>query len=141
MAVNYSQRLPQDRNNVPMTESLPPFPALQSTVRETGAVSSVTAFNQNATTLLVTAFGGGAAIRWAGNQATSVFASVGGMAYDATLAPNESRLFAIPKSVMGIASWNANQNPSMVGLNVEEGLYSGVATRSLGAGSVLLTEY
>lgn len=124
-----------------MTESLPAFPALQATVRETGAASSVTSLNTNTTTVLVTALGGGAAIKWAGNQATSVFASVGGMSYDATLAANESRLFAVPRSVAGIPNWSGIQNPSMVGMNVEEGLYPGIATRSLGVGSVLLTEY
>lgn len=141
MAVNYSQRLPQDKNNAVMTESLPPYPSNQATVRETGAASSVTALNSNTTAVLVTAVGGGAAIRWAGNQATSVFASVGGVAYDATLAPNESRLFVVPRSVMGIANWSAIQNPSIVGQNPEEGLYPAIATRSLGVGSVLLTEY
>lgn len=141
MAKNYSQRLPVDRDGTIMTESLPPFPAIQVNVRETGAASSVWALNANTTAVLVTAVGGGAAIKWAPNQATSVFASVGGMSYDATLAPNESRLFVVPRSVMGIPNWNANQNPSIVGLNLSEGLYRGIATKSLGAGSVLLTEY
>lgn len=130
-----------DRDGTPMLESLPPFPAIQVNMRETGVASSVWALNANTTAVLVTAMGGGAAIRWAANQATSVFASVGGMSYDATLAPNESRLFAVPRSVMGIANWSAIQSPSIVGLNTSEGLYPGIATRSLGIGSVLLTEY
>lgn len=141
MATNYSQRLPRDRNDVPMTESLPPFPAIQVNVRETGVASSVWALNANTTAVLVTAVNGGAAIKWAGNQATSVFASVGGMSYDATLAPNESRLFSVPRSVMGTANWNATQAPSIVGLNISEGLFPAIAARSLGIGSVLLTEY
>lgn len=141
MAVNTSKQLPQDRNNVPMVESLPAFPALQATVRETGAASSVTSLNTGTSAVLVTALGGGAAIKWAGNQNTSVFASVGGMAWDATLGANESRLFAVPRSVQGTANWSAIQSPSIVGYNVQEGLYPGIATRSLGVGSVLLTEY
>ena len=141
MAVNYSKKLPQDENNVPMTESLPPVIANQSTIRESGALSSVTALSTSTTAVLVTALGGGAAIRWAANQATSVFASVGGMSYDATLAPNESRLFVVPRSVAAIANWSAIQSPSIVGVNPEEGLYPAIATRSLGVGSVLLTEY
>ena len=141
MAVNTSKQLPQDRNNAVMVNSTPAFPALASTVRETGVASSVTSLNTNTTTVLVTASGGGAAIRWAGNQNTSVFASVGGMSWDATLGAGESRLFAVPRSVQGIANWSAINSPSVVGLNVQEGLYPGIATRSLGVGSVLLTEY
>lgn len=141
MATDYSQKLPYDRTGMGMVNSLPPFPANQATVRETGAASSVTSLNSNTTAVLVTAIGGGAAIRWASNQATSVFASVGGVAYDATLAANESRLFVVPRFSAGIPNWNASQNPSIVGLNTSEGLYNGIATRSLGAGSVLLTEY
>lgn len=141
MAVNYAKQLPQDRNNAIMVNSLPPFPALQSTLRESGALSSVSTLNANTTAVLVTAMTGGVAIRWAANQNTSVFASVGGVAYDATLAPNESRLFAVPRQTAGTANWNANQNPSITGLNISEGLYGGIATRSLGVGSVLLTEY
>ncbi len=141
MAKNYAQRLPVDRDGTGMVASTPPFPAIQVNVRETGAASSVWALNANTTAVLVTAVGGGAAIKWGTNQATSVFASVGGASYDATLAPNESRLFAVPRSVMGIQNWSANQNPSIVGLNLSEGLYPAIATRSLGVGSVLLTEY
>lgn len=141
MAKNYSQRLPHDKDDTPMVNSTPPFTAIQVNVRESGAASSVWALNANTTAVLVTAVTGAAAIRWAGNQATSVFASVGGMAYDSTLAPNESRLFVVPRSVMGIPNQSGIQNPSMVGLNLSEGLYPGIATRSLGVGSVLLTEY
>lgn len=141
MAVNYSKQLPRDRNDGYMTNSLPPFVALQATVRETGATSSVTALNSNTTAVLVTAQGGGAAIKWGTNQATSVFASVGGMSYDATLAANESRLFVVPRFSQALPNQSGIQSPSMVGLNTSEGLYSGIATRSLGVGSVLLTEY
>ena len=141
MAVNTSKQLPQDRNNAVMVNSTPAFQALQATVRESGAASSVTSLNTGTTTVLVTAVGAAAAIKWAGNQATSVFASVGGMSYDATLAANESRLFAVPRSVAAIANWSGVQNPSMVGMNVSEGLFPGIATRSFPTGSVLLTEY
>lgn len=141
MSLNYSQSLPIDRKDGLMTESLPNFPALQVNVRESGAISSVWALNANTTAVLVTAVTGAVAIRWAANQQTSVFGSVGGMAYDATLAPNESRLFVVPRSVIGLQNWNANQSPSIVSLNISTGLYPGIATRSLGAGSVLLTEY
>ncbi len=141
MAKNYSQRIPLDREGATMVNSLPPFPAIAVNMRESGAASSVWTLNANTTAVLVTAQGGGAAIKWAANQQTSVFASVGGQSYDATLAPNESRLFVVPRSVMGIPNYSAIQNPSIVGLNTSEGLYPGIATRSLGVGSVLLTEY
>jgi hypothetical protein len=141
MAVNTSKQLPQDRNNAVMVNSTPAFQALQATVRENGAASSVTSLNTGTTAVLVTTVGGPAAIKWAGNQNASVFASVGGMSYDATLATNESRLFVVPRSVAAIANWSGIQSPSMVGMNVAEGLFPGIATRLLGVGSVLLTEY
>lgn len=141
MAVNYSKPLPQDRNMVPMVNSLPPYQSLQVNVRENGAASSAWGLNSNTTAVLVTPIGGGAAIKWGTNQETSVFASIGGMAYDATLAAGESRLFAVPRNTAGIPNWNNVGAPSLVGLNTSEGLFSVIATRSLGVGSVLLTEY
>lgn len=141
MSVDYSQKIPKDRTGAVMTESFPPVTALQVNLRESGAASSVWTLNANTTAVLVTAVGAGAAIKWAANQQASVFASALGMSYDATLAPNETRLFVVPRSVMGLQNTSGIQNPSIVGLNASEGLYTGIATRSLGAGSVLLTEY
>lgn len=141
MAVNYSKQLPQDRNNVPMIEALPPFPALAQNVRDTGAISSVWALNPNTTAVQVAAVGGPVVIKWVGNQAGSVFGSVAGANYDAVISQNSSRLFVVPRSVAGIANWNGQGTPSVQGLNISEGLYPAIATRSLGVASVLLTEY
>jgi len=133
MAKNYSQRLPRDRDDGFMAESLPPFPSNTANFRDNGSASSVWALNTNTTAVQVVATSFPVAIKWAGNQQVSVFGSVGGVSYDAVVPANWSQLFVVPRSVMGIAS--------NVGMNVSEGLYPAIATRSLGVGSVLLTEY
>lgn len=130
---DYSQRLPRDRDGGFMTNSLPPFPSNAVNLRENGATSSVWTLNPNTTNVQVVATSFPVGIKWAGNQQVSVFGSVGGMSYDAIVPANSQLLFAVPRSVMGITS--------IAGMNVQEGLYSGLATRSLGIGSVLLTEY
>lgn len=141
MSVDYSQRLPKDRTGAVMTDSFPPFPSNAVNLRENASASSVWSLNANTTAVLVTTIGTGAAIKWAGNQNASVFASALGASYDATLSPNSTRLFVVPRSVMGLPNVSGIQNPSIVGLNTSEGLYPGIAVRTLGVGSVLLTEY
>ncbi len=133
MAKNYSQRLPRDRDDGVMEQSLPPFPANAQNTRENAGSSSVWSLNPNTTAVLVAAIGAPVAIKWAGNQAVSVLATGAASNYDATLTASSTRLFVVPRSVMGIAS--------NVGLNISEGLYPAIATQSLGVGSVLLTEY
>lgn len=141
MAKNYSQRLPRDRDDGWMPDSFPPYPSNAVNLRENASASSVWSLNANTTAVLVTTIGAGAAIKWAGNQQASVFASALGASYDATLSPNSTRLFVVPRSVAGIQNWSGTQNPSILGLNQSEGLYPGIAVRTLGVGSVLLTEY
>lgn len=124
-----------------MSESFPPYPSNAVNLRENGSASSVWALNPNTTAVLITTIGTAAAIKWAGNQQASVFASALGASYDATMASNETRLFVVPRSVIGLQNTSGIQNPSIVGLNQSEGLYPGIATRTLGIGSILLTEY
>lgn len=141
MGINYARQLPRDRDGFPMPESLPNVPAIQVNVRENGAASSAWTLNSNTTTVQVAAVGGGAAIKWGNNQQTSVHASVGAMAYDAVIPPNQYLLFAVPRFSAGLPNYSGINSPSVVGLNTAEGLYTTIATRSLGVGSVLLTEY
>lgn len=141
MSKDYSQRIPVDREGNIVPESIPAFPAVAVNLRENGSASSVWSLNANTTAVLVTTGGTGAAIKWAGNQAASVFASALGMSWDATVPPNSARLFVVPRSVQGIYNVSGIGTPSTVGLNQSEGLYPGIATRTLGIGSVFLTEY
>lgn len=139
MAVNYSKPLPQDRNNAVMTNSPPQHVALAATTRESAATSSVTSLNANTTLVEVTAVGGAAVIKWGNNQATSVISAASGANYDNSIGANQTRLFVVPRFSQAIANDSGIQNPSVVGLNTQEGLYSAVAT--IGIGSVLLTQF
>lgn len=131
--INTAKPLPIDRNNVPMYNSPPPYPAIATTARDNATASSVMTFNANTTTLEVTAVTTGAAIKWATNQATSVITAAGTANFDNFIPANTTRIFAIPRQTAGV--------PSIVGLNAQNGLYSIVATKTVGVGSVLVAEY
>ncbi len=133
MSVNYAKQLPIDRNGVPMVNSPPPFQALATTARDNASASSVTSFNDNTTTLEVSAVTTGVGIKWAANQATSVITEAGTANFDNYVAAGRTRIFAIPRTAQGV--------PSIVGLNTREGLFAAIATKSSGIGSVLLTQY
>jgi hypothetical protein len=139
MAVNYSKPLPQDRNNAVMTNSPPQHVALQATARETAAVSSVTALNANCTLVEVTAVGGAAVIKWVNSQATSVISAASGANFDNSIGQGRTRLFVVPRFQQARPNDSGIQNPSVVGLNTQEGLYSAIAT--IGVGSVLLAQF
>ena len=136
---NYAKLQAKDRGDQPMTDYPPPFPAIQTTVIENATTSSVTALNPNTTVIEVTAVTAPAAIRWS-NQSnlsatSSVITTAGTAAFDNFLPVGVTRKFVVPRSAQ------AQQQGSVVGLNVQEGLYSGVAMKSVTIGSVLLTQY
>lgn len=121
-----------------MTDYPPPFPALATTVIENATVSSVTALNPNTTVIEITARTTDAAIRWSNQTnlaaSSSVITTVGG-AFDNYIVAGVTRRFVVPRSAQAIP------NTSVVGLNIQEGLYTGVAIKSTVIGSVLLTQY
>lgn len=141
MAVNYAKPIPKDRNDTPMQEYPPAASAIGTTTRENAAISSVTAFTANTTTIEVAAISTGVAIRWATNQASSVVTQATGANFDHIVPVNTVRKFVVPRTVISNQSYNNQGSPSIVGLNTGEGLFSAVATISLGTGSVLLTQY
>lgn len=130
---NYAKPQPIDRQGVPMFNSPPAFPAIATTARDNASTSSVTAFDDNTTTIAVTAVTTGAGVRWGNDQATSVITAAGTANFDYYVNAGETVRFAVPRFKAGVAS--------VVGLNTREGLYTGVATKSSGVGSVLLTQY
>lgn len=134
MAVNYARPLPVDRMGHVMVNVPPAASTFGSTHRENTSNSSVTSLSDNTSVVEVTAVGAGAAIRWATNQATSVVTAQGTANFDNVIAAGATRLFVVPRRVAAV--------PSISGINSQEGLFSGIATKTIaGAGSVLLAEY
>lgn len=113
---------------------------------ENGVASSVITVTPDTTTIEITANGGAAVMRWVPRgetAAVSPFASVLGPAgatanYDHVIPANTMRRFAIPIEVQYAVP------SSMVGSNIENGLYQRVAIKSaalLGLSSVLVSEF
>lgn len=138
MAVNYSSKLPQDRNNAVMTGVSTPFPAIATVVSENATTSSVSTLNTNTTLVEVAAVGTGAGIRWASNQATSVIVAAGTANFDNFIPAGMVRTFVVPRFAQATG---ASSIGGIAGLNTSEGLYSGIAYKSAGIGSVLVTQY
>lgn len=137
MAKDYSQRLPVDRDGNQMPESHPPFTAIVSYGVDNRATSSAVGLNQNTTAVEVTARGAAVVVKWG----TSVIGVTPVSGFDTAVAADTSRILVVPRFQAGNANWNANQNPSITGLNSSEGLYTHMAIASQGPGSVLVAEY
>lgn len=134
--VPYKQ-LPRDGTGVEMQDFPAPFLALEEDASDNNTLSSVISFTDNTTTIEVAAIGAAAVIKWisVGNTNPSVVSNAGATAdYDHIIPPNMVRKFAIPiESFVG--------QTSVVGLNKQYGLYNRVAVKSVGAASVLTTQY
>lgn len=135
---NYTKILARDRVDGMMVNQPPPFVALSATTIENNTVSSVTLLNANCTAIEVTAIGVGAAIKWSNATNTtatsSVITAAGTANFDNVIPSGTVLRFVVPRSTAALAP------TSVVGLNIQEGLFSGVATKSMGVGSVLLTQ-
>ena len=135
--IQYATPLPVDQRMQPMQEFPSPKVAL-SRNSGGGNASSVITLNDNATVIEVAAIGGsGAVIRWVPRSDTeaSVIASGAGTNYDHVIGANSVRRFVVPIEQQGV--------PSIVGINIQAGLYNRVAVRgaSVPASSVLLSQY
>lgn len=134
---NYAKMIPKDRSDAPMQEYAVPYPALKVTVTDNGSASSVTALSSVTTVIEVAAVNSGAGIKWttAGSQGTSVITAAGTANFDNFIPAGVVRRFVVPRNTQSLS------NASISGINVQEGLYSAVAIKGGGVGSVLLTEY
>lgn len=138
MSTNYAKQLANDRMGFSMPNSPVLSTALATTTRENAAASSVTSLNPDTSVVEVTAIGTSAGIKWVTNQGASVqttssVTSIGVANYDNIVPVNTTRVIVVPRFQQGVSS--------IVGLNVQEGLYPAIATVSTGVGSVLLTQY
>ncbi len=140
--MNYAKALPRDRGGETMQNHPAPFKALATYGGENSSASSVITLTDNTTAIEVDAQGGSCVVRWVPateTAAVSPFASVisiaGGTAnFDHVVPVGTVRRFVVPQELGMVQS-------SVVGANVQNGLYKRVAVKSIGVASVLTTEY
>jgi hypothetical protein len=111
------------------------IPAIVSTASENATASSVITVNDNTTDLEVAAVGATGFVKWISRTDTtaSVIASAGTANFDVIIPAGTVRRLVIPRESMGTAS--------VVGANVQNGLYNRVAYKTAGIGSILATQY
>lgn len=135
MSINYAKKLPRDSGNEPMQDFPPNVLAVQRYASENASVSSVITLSDNTSSIEVAAVGGPAVVKWIaqGNTNPSVFSAVATANYDHVVPANLVRKFVVPIERQGVSS--------IVGINVQAGLYNRVAVKSIGVASVLTSEY
>lgn len=134
--MNYVKSIPKDIGGNALTESPAPVKAQAQYYRDNGVASSVITLTDNTTQIEVgTSGGGGALLRWVPitETAAAPAGSVITTNFDHFIAPNEVRTFAVPRETNTISS--------IVGANIQNGLYRRVAIKNVVIGSVLTTEY
>lgn len=134
--MSYAKAIPIDNMRSPMQDNPPALKALQTFGVANVASSSVITFHDNATNLEVTAGNSPIVLRWVpvSDTAASVVAYGATANFDHGVATNQTRKFVIPKETNNVAS--------IVGLNIQYGLYRRVAWVTAGvSSSVLATTY
>lgn len=138
MSVNPYPHLPHDKGNVPMQNVTGTASVKAIRVLEQGNISSVYSLTADTTLIEIAAVTGPAAMRWVRTADTegSVITIVTGANFEHIIGTGTVRQFAVPIE-------RVYQAPSsMVGANVQNGLYARVAVKSVVAvGSVMLTEF
>lgn len=133
----YANAIPNDVTGNPIQGAGMLVPALISIVSENATASSVITVNDNTTDLEIAAIGSTGFVKWITRSDTtaSVISSVGGQAnFDVVIPAGTVRRLVIPRETGGAGS-------SVVGANVQNGLYNRVAYKTGGIGSILATQY
>ena len=137
MSQPYAKQLPNDRNQTPLQDFPPARLAVARNYNENNTVSSIITLGSNTTNLEIGTMGAtGAVFRWVASTDTQ--ASVIGLAgatsnFDHFIPINTVRKFVVPVESQGLSS--------VVGLQAQAGLYARIAVKSVGAASVLTTQY
>lgn len=136
MSVNPYPFLPKDKGGADMQDFVIHASIKATYGAENGSASSVITVTPDTTAIEIAALTTGAVMRWVRSADTqgSVISAVGGN-FAHVIPPNTVRKFALPIETMYQAP------SSMVGANIINGLYRRIAIKSIGVGSVLLTEY
>lgn len=135
MSLPYSKPVASDRNTTPLATLPVPYVAIKTDNSENNAVSSLISLDSNCTTIEVGAAGSGAVIKWIATTNTnpSVISAAATANFDNFIPANQVRRFVVPVEAQGVSS--------VVGLQAQAGLYARVAVKSVGAASVLTTQY
>ncbi len=132
----YANAIPNDVTGNPIQGAGMLIPAIVSTVSENATASSVITLNDNTTDLEVGAVGASAFVKWISRTDTtaSVISAAGTANYDVFVPSGTVRRLVIPRETIGAGA-------SVVGANIQNGLYNRVAYKTGGIGSVLTTQY
>lgn len=136
MASRYATIIPNDAAGNPIQGAAVLQTAIVSTVSENATASSVITVTDNTTDLEIAAVGSTGFVKWIGRSDTtaSVISSVGGQAnFDVVIPAGTVRRLVIPRETIGTSS--------VVGANIQNGLYNRVAYKTGGPGSILATQY
>lgn len=143
MATNPYPKLPTDQQGVPMQHYATAASVKAVYASENASTSSVITLTHDTTVLEIAAIGAlptGAVMRWVASvtgfgAATSVVSDAAGANFAHVIPNNSVRKFAVPIEKGYYAP------SSMVGANIQNGLFRRVAIKSIGVGSVIVTEY
>lgn len=141
MGINYAKELPSDKNGSKMQEYYPAYKSLTRYGTNNATISSVITLTDNTTVVEIAANGSPVAVRWIPSTETasvSPFASIittGASAnFDHIVAKDTVKQFVVPQESQGISS--------IVGINVQSGLYKRVAFMSGAAvSSIMVSEF
>ena len=133
---DYSKRAASDANGAVHPGETPvPFKAISTTASDNAVVSSVITLTDNTTNLEVAAVGATAFVRFVPRTdgAASVVSAAGTANFDNVVPAGTVRKFVVPIETIGTSS--------IVGANIQNGLYNRVAYKTAAPGSVLTTQY
>lgn len=139
---NYAMGFAMGNDQYPITNAAAPIKAIVTTTSEDATVSSVITLGDNTTAVEIFAGTVAAAVRWVfvadgTGAATSVTTVAAASNFDHIVASGAFRRFVVPIEVIN----NAQGYSSMVGQRVANGLFARLAYKSLGTGSVMVTQY
>ena len=137
MSLQYAPKLPTDASGQAMQELPSAVKAKATYGAENASASSVISVTHDTTGIEVAAVTTAAVLRWITRTDTtaSVISAAGTANFDHVVPAGTVRRFALPIEVQG------SSPASVQGANRANGLYQRVAIKSVGVGSVLLTEY
>ena len=132
----YANAVPNDTVGNDIQGAAIPVPAITAIVSENAAVSSVITVNDNCTDLEVAAVGSTGFVKWItrGSTNPSVFVAAATANYDVVIPAGTVRRLVIPRETGGAGA-------SIVGANIQNGLYNRFAYMTSDIGSILSTQY
>lgn len=140
---NYAAGQPVGNNQMRIDINTPaPYKALAQYTAGNGSTSSVITFTQNTTAIEIVAGSAPVLMRWVyATDGTGANTSVTGTNWDHAIPANGVRRFVVPIEVSNNGIQVGATITSMVGANVENGLFRRIAYSSGGVASVLVSEY